>query len=468
VLMVLFCLGGMFIPVRSCDVVEAPCGEGLLCINHGCVECVTKDDCDDPTKPLCFNGACVECEDNKDCKDSAKPSCNGNVCTARIACENNNYCGDRNNAYCVRLTKSSASGSSSASTGLFCAPCQHDAECSKFDDTPKCSLGKCMQCNKRTDCKGDTPGCVNHVCSQCDNDKDCAGIDGLNVCDKKVGVCVECIANKDCSGDLPKCDTDKKICGKCQIDKDCTQSSKNLKCNSESGKCAGCKSNKDCGLFPDTLACSTSKSLCVECTKDTDCKSVKAAKCNTETNLCVACDADSQCKRLGTGPAACVDGKCDICGDGHRPEGSPSCDDGNLKDGDGCDKTCKIEKHWICIGGDDSTADLCAFEIQATSIKQLANPAIFEVKFNHAVPVADNPWEEIIIITFPTKIDFDITVTQSGSNGIKIQLTNIATDIPKSSMTLSYQPMSGIHAGNGFLTPIGSLKITTKAITHSA
>ena len=39
------------------------------------------------------------------------------------------------------------------------------------------------------------------------------------------------------------------------------------------------------------------------------------------------------------------------CGKGFRLSNTIECDDGNLIDGDGCSKDCKIEEFYKCEGG---------------------------------------------------------------------------------------------------------------------
>ncbi|CAI2386605.1 unnamed protein product [Moneuplotes crassus] len=48
------------------------------------------------------------------------------------------------------------------------------------------------------------------------------------------------------------------------------------------------------------------------------------------------------------------------CGDGKRA-GSETCDDNNVRNGDGCTGTCTIESNWICNGGTTSSSDSCTF-----------------------------------------------------------------------------------------------------------
>ena len=38
-----------------------------------------------------------------------------------------------------------------------------------------------------------------------------------------------------------------------------------------------------------------------------------------------------------------------VCGNSKK-EDSEACDDGNQKNGDGCDTSCKVEKGWSCKG----------------------------------------------------------------------------------------------------------------------
>jgi cysteine-rich repeat protein len=59
----------------------------------------------------------------------------------------------------------------------------------------------------------------------------------------------------------------------------------------------------------------------------------------------------------------------EICGDG-LDFGSYECDDGNIRNGDGCSSKCKLEKNYGCNGGSPLYPDLCkdiigpSFEIQ--------------------------------------------------------------------------------------------------------
>jgi cysteine-rich repeat protein len=45
------------------------------------------------------------------------------------------------------------------------------------------------------------------------------------------------------------------------------------------------------------------------------------------------------------------------------------CDDGNLKNGDGCDLNCKPEKDYACVGGTKTTASNCIYTGFHVSLK---------------------------------------------------------------------------------------------------
>ena len=54
------------------------------------------------------------------------------------------------------------------------------------------------------------------------------------------------------------------------------------------------------------------------------------------------------------GPDSCFE----ICGDG-KHMGRLPCDDGNLVSGDGCDSNCNVEHKWSCGGGNSNHPDSC-------------------------------------------------------------------------------------------------------------
>jgi cysteine-rich repeat protein len=52
--------------------------------------------------------------------------------------------------------------------------------------------------------------------------------------------------------------------------------------------------------------------------------------------------------------------RCDeICGDGLLFE--LPCDDGNLRDGDGCSSACTIETGYVCMNGSTTAPSICSY-----------------------------------------------------------------------------------------------------------
>ena len=47
----------------------------------------------------------------------------------------------------------------------------------------------------------------------------------------------------------------------------------------------------------------------------------------------------------------------EVCGDGRRVK--EECDDGNAKSGDGCSAKCEVEPGWECVGGSTFRMDVC-------------------------------------------------------------------------------------------------------------
>jgi len=67
----------------------------------------------------------------------------------------------------------------------------------------------------------------------------------------------------------------------------------------------------------------------------------------------------------------------DNCGDGKVViRGINKCDDGNLKNGDGCSAKCEVEAGYLCSGGSNIRSDTCKNIIppKARLITSKANP----------------------------------------------------------------------------------------------
>ena len=44
------------------------------------------------------------------------------------------------------------------------------------------------------------------------------------------------------------------------------------------------------------------------------------------------------------------------------------CDDGNSKNGDGCSKKCEVETDFICVGGSETSPDVCKDGVAPTFV----------------------------------------------------------------------------------------------------
>lgn len=49
----------------------------------------------------------------------------------------------------------------------------------------------------------------------------------------------------------------------------------------------------------------------------------------------------------------------ELCGDGYHTTSKFQCDDGNIRNGDGCSSTCTVEAGFTCDGGTPNTRDVC-------------------------------------------------------------------------------------------------------------
>ncbi|EGD72808.1 hypothetical protein PTSG_04535 [Salpingoeca rosetta] len=77
-----------------------------------------------------------------------------------------------------------------------------------------------------------------------------------------------------------------------------------------------------------------------------------AAPCDVIRRSRASCDIGYRCLMCNNPPANLVDAFCvPVCGDGMVVEREYSCDDGNLVPGDGCDENCHIETGWDCDVG---------------------------------------------------------------------------------------------------------------------
>lgn len=113
-----------------------------------------------------------------------------------------------------------------------------------------------------------------------------------------------------------------------------------------------CTRNSPCptGLYLDKDSCKPCSSYCDTCESEQIC------------NQCVPGFQLEELNYFGQKAAFCSE----KCGDGRRYE--LDCDDGNNRNGDGCNSKCEVEKGWTCQGGSSIRASTCAEFIPNRSI----------------------------------------------------------------------------------------------------
>jgi hypothetical protein len=113
-----------------------------------------------------------------------------------------------------------------------------DIECESLDpETPFCSAGVCVQCERPRACPSPAPACTDHVCVPCEE-----GPAGDAICDLRdsdapyclEGACVECREASDCGGDTPICEASEGVCRGCERGIECESGI----CDTTSGACA--------------------------------------------------------------------------------------------------------------------------------------------------------------------------------------------------------------------------------------
>ena len=160
-----------------------------------------------------------------------------------------------------------------------------------------------MSCERENGCRNSSEcpagqACVNGTCGGCMVDNQCGAGRCLN------GVCSGCRDGNSCP-QVAQC-----------IGGDCTPCTSNLQCMSGlcvNGACAGCRTSQECS--PGTQCINGSCSLC-------------AANIQCDSNVC----------RNGE----CVLGESNTCGN-KILETTEQCEDGNMRNGDGCSINCRLE-----------------------------------------------------------------------------------------------------------------------------
>ena len=147
-------------------------------------------------------------------------------------------------------------------------------------------------------------------------------------------------------------------CERCTFDKDC----KSDRCISSVGRCGDpssdvgllgigcpCVEDNDCSNHGGPSSCSF-------------CNSVSSTSNSTTTKSCeIDSDLDGICDRVDNCPAVSNPGQEDVDGNGvgdacelsvcgnRLVEADEECDDGNMEDGDGCDRDCLLEENAVMV-----------------------------------------------------------------------------------------------------------------------
>ncbi len=123
-------------------------------------------------------------------------------------------------------------------------------------------------------------------------------------------------------------------------------------------------------------SCKSCKTHCTYCTEEKVCEECDTGfKWSTANFTCY-----DKCGSAGlirdTETDACVE----VCGDG-KNMGLVECDDGNRKNGDGCNSACQIEKDYECTGGNSTHPDVCVNRKppEIVTIKYYANRTVLVI-----------------------------------------------------------------------------------------
>jgi len=111
------------------------------------------------------------------------------------------------------------------------------------------------------------------------------------------------------------------------------------------------------GFFYNTTVseCQNCPNECSECDNFQNCTNCQRGYAYDYSNK----KCFNPCNRIGfTKKEGTYDQCTEICGDARNMK-ILECDDGNIQDGDGCSKDCKIEEYYECSGGDFEHADIC-------------------------------------------------------------------------------------------------------------
>lgn len=367
------------------------CASGYYRVGDVCKEChMFCGECTGPSNAECVAGKCG--------RDSYALHLVATTCLQMCESEEMNLFIDTSTKTCkscVHPCKSCFDATDESCTScvdgyyLYKNACKSECPDKHFGSDGVCLIcdSRCIQCTKRTNyC---TVGCedpyvykdhqcldecgdgyinVNRICEPCGSDcTECTQEGSLKKCLKcragrylHEGACAEL-----CPSGYYR-DTYGGKCGKCnQACAECSGSGSRscYSCNRELGYVMVAEGTCSLPSCVDGNYYDEELKLCVHCPKE-------CSKCIGPVN-CTACvegysfdyvkkSCYDPCDRVGftrkAGSFECME----ICGDG-RNMGMVECDDGNLKDNDGCSSKCKTEPYYECSGGTQDSPDVCVY-----------------------------------------------------------------------------------------------------------
>ena len=323
-------------------------------------------------EPFCEKAECTIDEDCEPESPCAKPTCEAGVCFSdgeQSSCPHPLVCDVESGACFQPPTECQIADDCTFTSECTIAECALDLCIYKpaADETP-CSAGKCMAGS----CVTDT--CTNSVKDGDESDIDCGGS-----C-SKCGLGKVCTQHADCLSDA--CDGISSLT--CEAPDTCGNGKIETGEGCDDGETvAGDGCNASC-LLEDGSMCTTG----AQCESGT-CDITGSMTC-VQGGMCGnnMMDAGEACDDGGTAPGdgcsencllengepCTLDGQCEstvcdvvgsntcedanVCGNG-KTEGTESCDDGNILDGDGCTSMCKLENGQACTLDTQCASGVC-------------------------------------------------------------------------------------------------------------
>ena len=153
----------------------------------------------------------------------------------------------------------------------------------------------------------------------------------------------------------------------------------------------------------------------------------------------------------------------EVCGDG-RNLGQYECDDGNLKDGDGCSSKCKVEEGFVCTSNENSP-DTCVDMKAPTARMKLYNRRTLVITFSEPVlsKLNSDLLAETMSVSLNKKCEFTWTLRSKFDEGIVF--TELRIDVSPSCSFEEERTYYKVHFSNTLLiTDLSDNKLATTTL----